>query len=420
MVDLFLEIWLSIRRNKMRTALTGVAVSWGIFMIIVLLGAGNGLMNAVGNNLSDVQTNTMMVGGGWTSKPYDGLQSGRRIVLDDHDVMTVAGPAFSANVDEVTATTSQSGTVSYRDNHFSGSLSGVYPSYCTMEGIRMVSGRFLNPNDLQESRKVAVISTRNVRNLFDTEDYEWCIGKRIRVGNVSFRVIGVYRVDDSNMSSDVYVPFTTLKTIFGKGKEIDELVFSFHGLSTEEDNEQFEKHLKAVINSAHRADPEDERALWIWNRFTDEMQLNNAVRILDIALWIIGLFTLMSGIVGVSNIMLVTVKERTHEFGIRKAIGASPRSIRRLIITESVLITAIFGYIGMILGMFACMYLDATVAEHAMEVMGEKLYMMKDPTVGMDVAMEATLLLIVAGTLAGLAPARRAAAVLPIEALRAD
>lgn len=420
MADLLLEIWLSIRKNKLRTALTGVAVAWGIFMIIVLLGAGNGLMNAVMDNMGDVQTNTMMVGGGWTSKPYDGLQAGRRIRLDDNDVATVGGSAFSANVDEVSAYVSQSCTVSYGENHFSGTLTGTYPAYDRMEGVKMVCGRFINPKDIDEQRKICVISTRNVRNLFENDNYEACIGKRVRVGNVSYRIVGVFHVDEGSMSSEMYIPFTTLKTIYGKGEEIGELIFSFHGLATEEENEQFEKHLKAVVNTAHRAAPDDERAIWIWNRFTEDMQMNNAVRILDIALWIIGLFTLLSGIVGVSNIMLVTVKERTHEFGIRKAIGATPASIRRLIITESVLITAFFGFLGMFLGMFACMYLDNTVAQHGMEVMGEQIYMMKDPTVGMNVALEATLVLIVAGTLAGLAPARKAAAVLPIEALRAD
>lgn len=420
MVDLLLEIWLSIRKNKMRTALTGVAVAWGIFMIIVLLGAGNGLMNAVQGNMRDLQTNTMMLGAGWTSKPYDGLQAGRRIILDDKDVSMVAGPAFAANVDEVTAYVTQSGTVSFGENHFSGTLTGTYPSYDRMEGIRMVCGRYINPKDIEGKRKVCVLSTRNARNLFDNSEYESCIGKRVRVGDVSYRIVGVYQVDESDMSNEMFIPFTTLKTIYGKGEEIGEIIFSFHGLSTEEENAQFEKHLKAVVNTAHHAAPDDERATWIWNRFTDKMQMDNAVRILNIALWIIGLFTLVSGVVGVSNIMLVTVKERTHEFGIRKAIGATPASIRRLIITESVLITAFFGYIGMMLGMFACIYLDATVAQNTVEVMGMEIAMLKDPTVGLDVALEATLLLVVAGTLAGLAPARKAAAVLPIEALRAD
>lgn len=420
MRDLIIEIWESVRRNKLRTSLTGVAVAWGIFMIIVLLGAGNGLMNAVLSNTGDMQTNTMMMGGGWTSKPYDGLRSGRRIRLDDKDVATIAGPAFLEHVDEVSATVSQSGTVSYGDNHFSGTLTGTYPSYANMEGIKIVRGRFINPNDIDEKRKVAVISTRNARNLFDGTDYDSYIGKRISVADVSFRIIGIYQVDESNMSSEMFVPFTTLKIVYGKGEEIGELIFSFHGLDTEEDNEQFESHVKAVVNKAHRAAPDDERATWIWNRFTEEMQMNNAVRILRIALWIIGIFTLMSGVVGVSNIMLVTVKERTHEFGIRKAIGARPSAISSLIITESVLITAFFGYVGMVLGMFACFYLDATVAQNTMDVMGMQISMMKDPTVGLDVALEATLLLVVAGTIAGLAPARKAAAVRPIEALRAD
>lgn len=420
MGDLFIEIWESVRRNKLRTVLTGVAVAWGIFMIIVLLGAGNGLMNSVLDNMGSMQTNTMMVGGGWTSKPYDGLSSGRRIRLDDSDVSMVEGPAFAEHVDQVSATVSQSGVASYGKRHFSGTLTGTYPPYAEMEGVKIVCGRFVNEKDISDKRKVAVISTRDARSLFLGEDYEEYVGKRIKVGDVSFRVVGVFRTDESGMSSELFVPFTTLKILYGKGEEIGNLIFSFHGLDTEADNENFESHLKAVVNRAHRAAPDDESAIWIWNRFTSDMQMKNAIRILDIALWIIGLFTLMSGVVGVSNIMLVTVKERTHEFGIRKAIGAPPSSIRRLILTESVLITSVFGYIGMVLGMLACMYLDATVGQQTVEVMGSSISMMKDPSVGMDVALEVTLLMIVAGTLAGLAPARRAASVRPIEALRAD
>jgi putative ABC transport system permease protein len=198
------------------------------------------------------------------------------------------------------------------------------------------------------------------------------------------------------------------------------LSFTFHGLDTEEENEAFEKDYKRVLNNYHGAAPDDERAIWISNSFTMDMQMNKGRHVLEVFLWIIGLFTLLSGIVGVSNIMLITVKERTHEFGIRKAIGAGPWSVMKLIIAESISITAFFGYVGMVLGMVACRVLDATVGSKPVEILGETINIMKNPSVGLDVALEATLLLIVAGTLAGLIPASKAARVKPIEALRAE
>jgi putative ABC transport system permease protein len=441
MRDLFTEIWESIRRNKMRTCLTGFAVSWGIFMLIVLLGAGNGLMNAFMVGGEDIATNTMQIGGGRTSKPYDGLKEGRRIRLDDRDVELTGGELFSDHVDQVISTVSTSVTVNYGKKHFSGLMEGNFPARQEMEKIEVRYGRFINEKDIRDSRKVVVLSENQVENLlgggtrdtgarfatlsFGSEsgrktDVASLLGEYVRIGTFSYRVVGITKSDRMSDDNLFFAPYTTVKTIYGKGQEIDDITFTFHGLDSEAENEAFEEQYRAAVNLRHRAAPDDNRAIWIWNRFTQNLQMNKGRNILSTALWIIGLFTLLGGIVGVSNIMLITVKERTHEFGIRKAIGASPWSIMKLILAESVTITAFFGYVGMLLGMIACLVLDKTVGQSTMSVMDEQIAMLVDPGVDLGVALGATVVLIVAGTLAGIFPARRASRVRPIEALRAE
>ena len=422
MRDVFVEMWESVRRNKLRTCLTGFAVAWGIFMLIVLLGAGNGILNMAEGNMEGINVHTMEVYGSTTSKPYGGFKQGRPIELDEDDIRLTASPAFSDHVDDVSATLSQSGfKMTYGKRYFDVGLTGVYPDYAGLNQMEIIAGRFINSYDIKDLRKVIVITHLQARNfLGGKEDYDSLIGKRVKIGNLSFKVAGVRRCAENENDSQIFTPYTTLRGIFAKSDKIDMLSFTFHGLETEADNEAFEKEYRQIMNRYHSAAPDDERAIWIFNNFTMNMQMDKSKRILQVFLWVIGIFTLLSGIVGVSNIMLITVKERTHEFGIRKAIGAGPWSVMKLIIAESVSITAFFGYIGMVLGMFACEVLDSTVGSKPLELFGESFTIMQNPSVGLDVAIEATLLLIIAGTVAGLIPARKAAKVKPIEALRAE
>ena len=443
MKDLFTEIWESIRRNKLRTCLTGFAVSWGIFMLIVLLGAGNGLMNAFLRGGDGIATNIIKVYPGRTSKPYDGLKEGRRIELDDKDVELTAGNLFNQYVDDVVATVGTNAQVSYGRQYTSGYIEGNYPSRKDIDRIEILHGRFINDKDIKESRKVVVLPQNMAENLLGGTgtvstgaqmgtihlgaegegkkvDSGALIGKFVKIGGLAWQVVGITKSDMTRNDNLFYAPYPTVKTIYAKGKAIDDLAFTFHGLKTEAANDAFEKEYRAALNLRHRAAPDDERAIWIWNRFKQNLQMNKGTDILNIALWIIGLFTLLGGIVGVSNIMLITVKERTHEFGIRKAIGASPWDITKLIMAESVSITAVFGYIGMFLGMLACQLLDKTVGQSSVAIMDEQVSMLVNPFVGLDVAIEATLVLIVAGTIAGFFPARKASMVRPIEALRAE
>ena len=416
---LITEIWSTVRRNKLRTALTGFAVAWGIFMLIFLLGAGNGLINAMMLQSDRFLDNSMMVGGGSTSKPYDGLKEGRRIQLDDAD-MAVTSRNFPGNVDETGGSLDQSGlTISCGPNYVSGTLTGVFPNEIKVNKKEMLYGRFINRFDIEQKRKVLVLSEDDARELLPVGT-ERLVGRYVDVDSVAFRVVGIYKADRSGMNKSAFTSFTAFRTIYNKGDDVGTIVFSFKGLDTQEANDAFESQYRARINRNHRAAPDDESAVWIWNRFTQNLQMNTGVAIIRTALWVVGLFTLLSGIVGVSNIMLITVKERTREFGIRKAIGAKPSSILRLIITESVVITTFFGYIGMVLGVAANEYMDATIGRTKVSSGLFEATMFYDPTVGIDVCVAATAVMVLAGTLAGLIPACKAARIRPIEALRAE
>ena len=420
MRDLFIEIWESVRRNILRTCLTGFAVAWGIFMLIVLLGAGNGLMNALLTGSQRISVNSMMIGGGYTSKAYGGLQSGRLIELEAKDAELVMR-AFPKIVENITATISLSQEVVYQDNSVSVQLQACYPEYMANEGLKLQYGRFINRKDLEERRKVVVI-TDQMAEIFTGSGsrVSSMLGRMVKCGGINFMVIGILKSDMSSYTRNVYAPFTSVSTIFNRGKYVDELTFTFHGLETEEENEIFEQKLRAIINTAHKAAPDDNRAIWIWNRFTQSLQMAKGTDIISTALWIIGLLTLLSGIVGVSNIMLITVKERTREFGVRKAIGASPWNITRLILAEGITITAFFGYVGMFFGLVACEILDMTLGRSSLSVLGQEISVFVNPTVGVDAALGATIVLIISGAIAGLFPAMNAAKVRPIEALRAE
>jgi putative ABC transport system permease protein len=412
-MELLNEIWQTARRNKLRTTLTGFAVAWGIFMLIVLLGAGNGLVNAQLRQSSRFLSSSMVVFGGWTSKPYQGLKEGRDVRLHQRDI-DITGQEFAGTVDEVGAQYRTSATISLGQQYIATTISGVYPNHTKIDKVEMLRGRFINQIDLNEKRKVLVLSNKQA------DELKADIGKFVNVGNFSFQVVGIYK-EQENGQADVFSSYSAIKSIYGANTDdAGRIEFTFHGLTTEQANTDFEKDYRRRLNAEHQAHPEDEEALWIWNRFTQNLQMEQGISIIRTFLWVVGLFTLLSGIVGVSNIMLITVKERTHEFGIRKAIGARPWGILRLIIVESVIITTFFGYIGMVLGVLANEYMDATLGHETIDTGLFKATMFVDPTVGLDVCIEATMVMVIAGTIAGLIPAYKASRIRPIEALRAD
>ena len=419
MRDIITEIWSTTRRNKLRTMLTGFAVAWGIFMLIFLLGAGNGLIHAMEHNSDRFLDNSMMVFCGQTSKPFDGLKEGRFIQLNQKDI-DATHDDFKDHIVTTGAELEQGGNiVSLNGEYISAGLSGVYPNEAEINKREILYGRFINQIDNEQQRKVLVISSEHAKQLAPANP-AGLIGQYVNVGNFVFQVVGIYKTDESRSSNSVYSAFNTIRTMYARGDKADNIMFSFQGLKTQQANEQFEHTYRTRLNANHRAAPDDEESIWIWNRFTQALQMNTGMSMLRTALWVIGLFTLLSGIVGVSNIMLITVKERTREFGIRKAIGAKPWSILRLIIIESIIITTFFGYIGMVLGIAANQYMNVSNTHSQVDIGVGKVMMFLDPTVGFDVCIEATVVMVLAGTLAGFVPARKASRIRPIEALRAE
>lgn len=419
MRELIKEIWSTSKRNKLRTSLTGFAVAWGIFMLIFLLGAGNGLINAQLQQSTRFLANSMRVFPGETSKAYKGLKEGRSITLNDKDIL-ISNKTYGQYVDDVGGRLEQYNVnINYGDNYVaSQSLVGVAPTHPKIDKTELIAGRFINEIDMKEQRKNVVLSRSQAKEL--SKDYRSLVGKNVKISNLNFQVVGIYKDDESRNNTEAFIAYSTIKTIYAKGDDAGSLEFTIKNLKTREDNKQFEKNYRASINNNHQAAPDDKRTIWLWNRYMDNIQMNQGIAIMQTALWIVGLFTLLSGIVGVSNIMLITVKERTREFGVRKAIGAKPWSILKLIITESIIITSFFGYIGMVCGVAANEIMDATIGHTTVDTGLFKAAMFVNPTVGIGTCIGATITIVIAGTIAGLIPAIKAARIRPIEALRAE
>lgn len=421
MKDLLKEIWSSLRQNKLRTALTGFSVSWGIFMIVALLGSGKGLMNALMASDSTMDK-SMKVYGGSTTMPYKGYQAGRWISLDEMDLKNLKSEQFSDHVRSVSPSLTQSISFRFGEESLTGvRVRGVTSEYAKIEGVTMMHGSFITENDMKGKAKHLVISDEDALILLGGKgEPKDMIGKRVSGGSFSWLVTGIYHADHGSWGHNAYAPYSLIRELYGKADDIGTLVFSFEGLENKEQSTRFKDSYKGTLLANHKASPADKGAFYISDRFEQNMQMQEGIKTINTALWVLGFLTLISGIVGVSNIMLITVRERKHEFGIRKALGAKPSEILKLVMAESVLITAFFGYVGMFLGMFANSVMDKIFSGKATVVAGETLYIFKDPGVGLDVAIKATLLLIVAGAVAGLIPANKASKVMPVEALKGD
>lgn len=404
MVDLLREIAQTLSNNRLRTFLTGIAVAWGIFMLIVLLGMARGVVNSFENANWAKTSNRIVVYQGMTSKPHRGLKEGRKIQprVDDMDLIE---NSESEHVEDVTSYTSLPSTIfSTPKDYISSTAQGVFPYEGTVDNLDIKAGRFINEADIREKRKTLVLEQKDAESLFG--DAQKAVGQRIDGLGLSWLVVGVYSHDWRN---DIYVPFSTAKMLTGNDRTTENLEVRIKNVKSLDDGQKVEGDLRNILAQEHEFSPSDESALYFYNQFTDYLRNRTTLSILDWSVWIIGIFTLLSGIVGVSNIMFVSVKERTHEIGIRRAIGAKPSQILVQIISESVIITTLFGYIGIFFGM--CL-------TQLIALLTKDTDFLKNPTVSLEIALEVTCVLILAGALAGLFPALKATKVKPVEALR--
>jgi putative ABC transport system permease protein len=417
-IDKWQEILSTIKKNKLRTFLTGFAIAWGIFMLMVLLGAGNGLSNGVSSNFKGNALNAIWIWSRETSMPYAGFQSGRRIQFTTEDYEAIKK---MEHIDKISARYwIGDRTYAYGSEYGNYNTQSCHPDFKYIEKFEITQGRFLNDIDMKYNRKVMVIGEDIREALFKDVDP---IGEILRVGDVPFKVIGVYdELDPREGTRQGLIPIATAQALFNAGNHIHNLALTTDNV-TKKQSEDIEKEIRLSLAQRHKFNPEDQRAIGIYNSLENYIETMNIFNAITMFVWLIGIGTLIAGIVGVSNIMLIVVKERTKEIGIRKALGATPRSIIGLVLLESILITAIAGYIGMFLGISLMEGINFIMEQQANAQIGTsgdrgEFRMFMNPTVDLRIATSAMFLLVSAGALAGYFPARKAASVKPIEALR--
>lgn len=400
------EIFATLRKNKLRTVLTSFSVAWGIFILIILLGSGNGLQNGVTTQFEQDATNSLWIYRGQTSIPYKGLKPGRRIKFTNSDY-----DATKRDIKEAEAISSRLNiwrqkNLSYKNEYGSFDILSVHPGTKQLENVAIELGRFISELDVKMSRKSVSISYMVQEALFKGEDP---IGKYIKINNIPFKVVGVFRDPSERDNSRVYIPISTGQKVFTGGIEIQNLAITIPPSMMDESIE-VENKIRANFAKRHVFDVEDRRAIRINNNLEEFKKFQGLFAGIRMFVWIIGIGTIISGIVGVSNIMIIVVKERTKEIGIRKALGATPSSVVGLIMLESVFITSLAGYFGLVLGVGLLELLSPHLQSD----------FFMNPEADIRIAVGATVLLIVSGVLAGLIPARKAARIRPIEALRAE
>ncbi|MFD2827880.1 ABC transporter permease [Leeuwenhoekiella polynyae] len=406
------EILETISKNKLRTFLTGLSVASGIFILVILLGFGQGMQNGISAQFQRDASSRISVYTGVTSKGYKGLNPGRFIEMTNEDYNYLIKKyeddlEFKSSVYRI-----WSGTLNFGNESGSYRVEGVYPDYQFLENEDMVAGRYINYDDQEKKSKVMVIGNKVKQDLFNNQDP---IGQQVQINGINFKVVGVYTDPGGEREETrVFVPLSTSQRVFGGADKVGNLGFTLKPKETFqktlEQSVRFSSEIESFLKERHLIAPDDTSAIGINNTLEGTKRFYDLIGMIKTFFWVVGICTIIAGVVGVSNIMLIIVKERTKEIGIRKALGAQPLSIITMILHESIFVTAIAGFTGLILSMAL------------LEVVGPNLDMdfIKNPSVNFNVALTTVFILILAGALAGFVPAWRAARIKPITALREE
>ncbi|MCP3931989.1 MAG: ABC transporter permease [Bacteroidetes bacterium] len=409
--DKWQEIFGTMRKHKLRTALTALGVFWGIFMLVFVLGMGKGLENGVFKDFGARAKNVMYVWAGRTSKPYKGFRAGRRARLTLEDVI-----AIKNNIPEVETVaprlTLGNMLIIHKDKSENYQVRGELTDMIRIEPLVMKEGRYINENDVAENRKIAVIGTRVKEVLFGEKN---CLGEYIRVRGIEFRVVGVFGPEfikpwtEDDMEA-VAIPLTSMHRTFGTGPRVDYFICA---AAPNVKVSQLEPKVRGLLKNRHHIAPDDPQGIGGFNLEEEYIGVVNLFKGIEAFLWFVGIGTLLAGIVGVSNIMLIIVKERTKEIGIRKAMGATPGSIINMILTESIFITSLSGYLGLMVGTMLIAGINYILVYNNLEP--DNFY---NPEINLYVGISAVLLLVLAGAFAGLIPAMQASRINPVDALK--
>lgn len=404
-LDKWNEIFDVVKANKLRTFLTAFSVSWGIFMLIILLGAGTGLRNGFKNQFGDDAVNSVWVRTGNTSLAYKGMKPNRHIQTTNEEYNLIKN-SFD-DVDHISGRFGRWGSdMSYKEKTANFPFRGVHPDHAMIVNTILTSGRYINNTDLKNKTKVAVLGQDAVTELFGDEDP---LGKYFSVWKVPFQVVGTFTDEGGRWENKmVYFPVTTAQQVFNGKGQLDRIMFTTGNASDARVNQIIEQ-TRQMLSDKLVFDPNDSRALYINNNAEEYKMFTGIFTGINAFIWIIGVMTIIAGVVGISNIMMITVKERTKEIGVRKALGATPISVVSMILLEAVVITTVAGYTGLVLGVFSLEYIGSLASDPNTFL---------NPGVDLTVAITSTLMLVVAGSIAGLIPAIQAAKVKPIVALR--
>ncbi|NLP57888.1 ABC transporter permease [Lutibacter sp. B1] len=407
--DTWQEIFESVRKNKMRTIITIIGVMWGIFLLVVLLGAAKGVENKFNNLFGNFATNSVFVWAQSTSKPFKGFQEGKSLTLKISDVDNIRKEIKGLEFVVPRYRTQALVVNNFKTGNFG--IFGDYPELDKVEKKELVYGRFINDNDINENKKVCVIEEEIYKQLFDKDEYP--IGQYIKINNINYNVIGMYKrsnVGGGGPQGNIHIPFTTFQQVYNMGDRVGWMMITG---KPEYNISQIEADVKLLLRNLHKVHPEDERAFGSFNLGEAFAKFMGFLTGMQFLTWFVGIATLIAGVFAIGNILLITVKERTKEIGIRRALGAKPWEVKRQIILESVFLTSVAGALGIISGGFILMIIDTTIGQGEDSVL-------TNPTVDIPVILIAAVTLVVLGTLIGLIPAQTAVSIKPIEALREE